>query len=376
MIILGSTGSIGQSALKLAKDHALSIKALAAGKNINLLNKQIAQFSPKFVFIADENLAKSADGISQSRIFSGDITAFLKACYEEFGGVTLINAIVGFAGLLPSITSQKLGFKLALANKESLVAAGKFLDCSKITPIDSEHFGLKFLLNSAPVAPKKLIITASGGAFYKMSVSDLASVTPADALKHPTWQMGAKITIDSATMANKLFEIIEAHHLFCKNENAPSLDAIIEPSSKIHALIEFIDGSTTAHISRADMRLAIAHAIASGDGDFEILKPEDIFSLNGLCFEPINMDKYPIFSLKNAILNNLDLGAVINGANEFMVNEFLQNRCSFLDIHKTVLAAAEHFSSSVATDIDAVFELDLKAREFCAKYLKRLFVAT
>ena len=206
--MLGSTGSIGTNTLNLARKFGLSVEAMSCASNYELLNEQIAEFKPKFVCIAEPKFAKF---VKHKRVFAGaqGICDMLKECESE----RVVNSLVGFAGLAPSLTAQKLGKKLALANKESLVTGGKFLNTSAINPIDSEHFGLKFLLaNKTPVA--RLVITASGGAFYKTPLKSLKDARAADALKHPNWSMGAKITIDSATMANKLFEVLEAFWLY------------------------------------------------------------------------------------------------------------------------------------------------------------------
>lgn len=357
MIILGSTGSIGQNALKLAKDHNISILALGANKNYELLNAQIANFKPKLVYMADKNYAKK---IRHKRVFS-DLAVFIKACDSQCcsKNTTLINAIVGFAGLMPSKLAQDYGFKLALANKESLVAGGAFLRCDEIMPIDSEHFGLKFLLNNKFCAPSKLIITASGGAVRKLKAKQIANLSPKLALNHPTWDMGAKITIDSATMANKLFEVLEAFWLYkCKN-----IDALIEKTSTIHALIEFYDGSTTAHISAPDMKLAIAHAIGL---ESRILSPLNLADLT-LKFKKINLKKYPIFTLKDYLLDNPKLGVIVNAANEQMVYKFLKNECGFLDISRACFKALDKFSSAKISCFGDILELDKKVREFLSK---------
>ncbi|QQF52738.1 1-deoxy-D-xylulose-5-phosphate reductoisomerase [Campylobacter fetus subsp. venerealis] len=357
MILLGSSGSIGKNVVFLAMKYGIKLDALACKTDYKELNSQISKFNPKFVYIEDNKLKNF---VEHSRVFTSKdgIDKFLEACYDEFGSTVVINSLVGFSGLRPSLVSQKLGFKLALANKESLVAGGKFLDTKSINPIDSEHFGLKFLLKNRP-AVKKMIITASGGAFYDMHINELEFVTAKSALKHPNWSMGAKITIDSATMANKLFEVLEAYHLY----GIKDIEAFIERTSCIHALISFMDGSTTAHISRTDMKLAIAHAI--GLEEKEILEPIDILSLKNISFNTINLKKYPIFTLKKDVLNNPDLGVIINAANEEMVYKFLNNEISFLDINRAVFKSLDKFGSVKIDDEDTVFEIDKKVREFC-----------
>lgn len=360
MIILGSTGSIGTNALNLARKHNIKISALSCAKNYKILNKQIDEFKPKFVCIEDKNLKSF---VNHDKVFCGKdgLLDMINECDDDIA----INSIVGFAGLMPSYTLQKSGKKLALANKESLVAGGKFLDALAINPIDSEHFGLKFLL-SCPHKIKELVITASGGAFYKTPLKALKNVTPSDALKHPNWDMGAKITIDSATMANKLFEVMEAFWLF----GIKNINAIIEPNSIIHALVNFKDGSTTAHISKTDMILAIAHAIFE-DKVPQILENVDLLKLKSIKFKKINLKKYPIFSLKDEVLKNPDLGVIINGANEIGVYAFLDKKCSFLDISKVIFNSLDKFTNIKTNNIEDVVFLDSEVRKFAKENLQK-----
>ena len=365
--MLGSTGSIGTNTLNLARKFGLSVEAMSCASNYELLNEQIAEFKPKFVCITESKFAKF---VKHKRVFAGaqGICDMLKECESE----RVVNSLVGFVGLAPSLAAQKLGKKLALANKESLVAGGKFLDRGAINPIDSEHFGLKFLLaNKTPVA--RLVITASGGAFYKTPLKSLKDARAADALKHPNWSMGAKITIDSATMANKLFEVLEAFWLY----GVRDIEALIERTSMVHALVEFADGSTTAHLSKTDMILAIAHAILGKDGalnlsaaDVQIVPNLDLKTLKNIKFGEINLKKYPIFSLKDQALQNPDLGVAINAANEVAVYKFLRGECGFLDISRTVLAAAKRFENEKIESECKIFEVDLEVRVWAEKSLK------
>lgn len=366
MIVLGSTGSIGKNTLSLAKEYGLEVLALACEKNYELLNAQIKAFAPKLVFIKDKSLAQF---VEHKRVFCGDISEFLRACASECDSskTTLINALVGFAGLLPSKIAQELDFKLALANKESLVAGGAFLDTAKITPIDSEHFGLKFLLAGTLVKPKKLIITASGGAVVDIkSPKKIAKLSPKKALKHPNWSMGAKITIDSASMANKLFEVLEAYHLY----GIKNIDALIERSSLVHAMINFEDGSSTAHISHPDMRLAIAHAIgvagnsriSSAIPKGQILADFDFLGKK-FAFEKISLKKYPIFSLKDEVLAKPKSGVIINAANDVMVAKFLAGNCAFGDIAKSILKIYEKYEGTNISSFDEALEADLMIRK-------------
>ena len=364
VVVLGSTGSIGTNALNLAERFNIEIEAISCGQNVELLNTQIKKFQPKFVCVADEKKVKF---VKHKNIFVGEngLVDMIKASNSKL----VLNSLVGFIGLKPSLITQSLGKKLALANKESLVVGGKFLNTSTINAIDSEHFGLKFILeNKTPV--KELIITASGGAFFKTTLSTLKNATPKDALKHPNWSMGAKITIDSATMANKLFEIIEAYWLYGISE----ISALIEPTSIIHALVSFNDGSTLAHISETDMSLAIAHGILPKEAlkklSNPIIKHVNLQQIKALKFHTISLKKYPIFRLKDDFLSNPDLGVIINAANEVGVFKFLQKECDFLDISQLVLAAVKRFRNIKILSQDDIFEANLQVRAWANKEIK------
>lgn len=354
MIVLGSTGSIGVNTLKLAQEYNIKINALACNKNYKLLKEQIEFFKPKYAYIDKEYKTLMPKGV----VIVDDVCDLLDIDDDtnDDGGNLVVNAIVGFAGLKSSIKTQKVGKTLALANKESLVVGGFLLDCSKIRPIDSEHSGLSFLLKGHKKEDiKRLVITASGGAFYEKSIDEIKKLLSKDALKHPNWSMGAKITIDSATMANKLFECVEAYYLY----DIKKIDALVERKSKIHALVEFVDGSTTLNLSGADMKLSIASAI------FKDLKPimknEDLLTLD-ICFKQIDEQKFPIFSLKNTLLDNPKLGVIINAANEVYNQKYLNNDCRFYDISDAVFKALDKFRMFRVDSFEEVFELDSKVR--------------
>ena len=311
MILLGSTGSIGVNTLNIARKFNLNIEVLVAGKNIKLLNEQIKEFNPKIVVVANK---EDISFVQHKNVSFGE-TAILEAI-ENSSSKTVVNALVGFLGLRPTLKAIECGKKIALANKESLVVAGKFIDQTKLSPIDSEHFGLWYLLQNKKI--DSMTITASGGSFRDYPLDKLQNVSIKEALNHPNWSMGNKITIDSATMTNKMFELIEAAWLF----DTRKLDAIIETKSLIHAMINFKDGSTTAHIANASMQLPIAYAIL-GHCDEEILKPVNLIEVGNIEFRRIEENRYPIWQLKDEILNNLDLGVVLNAANEVAVSKFL-----------------------------------------------------
>ncbi len=353
MIVLGSTGSIGVNALNIAKRFNIDIEVLVAGENIDLLNSQIELFSPKRVVIKNkEDISK----INHDNVLWGE-EGIIEALRESESSL-VVNALVGFLGLRPTLEAIGLDKKVALANKESLVVAGSFIDTSKIVPIDSEHFGLWYLLQDREI--DRMIITASGGAFRDTPLELIANMTPKEALNHPNWKMGKKITIDSSTMTNKLFELLEARWLFGEGE----YDAIIETKSIIHALIDFKDGSTTAHIANADMKLPISYAILDRV-DERIVEHVDLVKLGSLEFKEIKEDRYPIWSIKDDILKRPFMGVVVNAANEVAVNKFLENRISFSDISKITLKAYEKFSDITLRDIKDIFEIDKEVRRFC-----------
>ncbi|MBD3789313.1 MAG: 1-deoxy-D-xylulose-5-phosphate reductoisomerase [Campylobacterales bacterium] len=352
MVLLGSTGSIGVNTLVIAEHYHIQIEALVAGNNIDLLNEQIRIHQPKFVAIANE---KDRDRVNHSHVFCG--TEGILEIIEMSQSRTVVNALVGYVGLAPTIKATSLGKKVALANKESLVVAGEFIDTSLITPIDSEHFGLWYLLNERPVS--KLYITASGGAFREWEISKMASATFADALKHPNWSMGNKITIDSATMMNKLFELLEAKWLF----DTPQIDALIEKKSIVHALIEFKDGSTTAHFAGVDMKLPIAFAL-QGKVEEPILPAVDLLGMGSIEFLPICEKHYPIWQIKNHLLAHPHLGVTVNAANEEAIKAFEKGRCSFFGMSDIVLDAYQKFETITPNNLKEIIMIDKEVRAY------------
>ncbi len=357
MILLGSTGSIGINALRLAQKFNINIEVLVAGSNIDLLNKQIEIFKPSFVVIASKNdLHKVKHTSLQISVQAGE-EAILEVI-EKAKSTKVLNALSGFFGLRPSLKTIECKKQLCLANKESLVVAGEFLKYDNLRPIDSEHFGLWYLLQDKKI--HSMLITASGGSFRDYPLESLKNVGIKEALNHPNWSMGDKITIDSATMTNKLYELLEAKHLF----KTKKIDAIIERHSLVHALINFKDGSTTAHIAKANMQLPIAYALKDVI-DEEILEHVDLLKINALKFEKISSKRYPIWEIKDYILDNPHLGVVLNAANEIAVAKFLSKKISFLDISKLTLEALNKFSHIHAKNIDELFEIDKEVRVYC-----------
>jgi 1-deoxy-D-xylulose-5-phosphate reductoisomerase len=338
----------------VAKKFNINVEVLVCGKNIELLNKQILEHSPNVVVIADAN---DIHKVNHSNVFSGS-DAILQVIRNSDSEL-VVNALVGFLGLRPTLISLESGKKVALANKESLVACGSFIDVSRIQPIDSEHFGLWYLMQDRAV--EKMIITASGGAFRDWDIARLHNATLADTQKHPNWSMGQKITVDSATMVNKMFELLEARWLFGEGKNGVcEFDAIIETKSLIHALIDFKDGSTTAHFAHASMQLPIAYAIDAKMNE-NILGHVDLLKVGSLEFREITTERYPIWEIKEELLKNPSRGVVVNAANEVAIEKFINKEIGFMDISRTIIEAFERFTD-LPKNIDDVFALDNEIR--------------
>ncbi|WP_297442704.1 1-deoxy-D-xylulose-5-phosphate reductoisomerase [Sulfurimonas sp.] len=357
MILLGSTGSIGVNALIVAKRFGMNVEVLVCGHNIKLLNEQIKEHNPAVVVVANaEDVAK----VNHNRVYHGE-EAILKVI-EDTSSKFIVNALVGFLGLRPTLKAIECGKKVALANKESLVACGSFIDTSKIQPIDSEHFGLWYLLQDRPVS--KMIITASGGAFRDWDLKKLKHASLEDTQKHPNWSMGQKITIDSATMVNKMFELLEARWLFGEGE----YDAIIETQSLIHAMINFKDGSTTAHFANASMQLPIAYAL-NEKMDENILPHVDLLKVGSLEFREIECERYPIWQIREELLANPARGVVVNAANEAAIEMFISKKIGFMDISKTIITAFDKFVD-LPSHVDDVFSIDEEVRAFAKQNVK------
>lgn len=352
IVVLGSTGSIGVNTLIQAKKQGIAVEGLVANENTELLNKQIKEFNPSFVAIGNH---EKKELVNHPKVFtkSQGVLELIKESKSEL----IVNALVGYSGVMPSLLTQKLGKRLALANKESLVVAGEFLDCSQIDPIDSEHFGLWYLNSGKKVA--KMYITASGGALREWSEEEIKNATVEDVLKHPNWSMGQKITVDSASMMNKLFEVLEVKWLF----DTDAVDAYIEKKSLVHALIEFVDGSTTAHFAGVDMQLPIAYAL-NKKLQTNILRPVDLLGMGNIEFKAIQKEKYPLWALKDYMIQNPQMGLIVNAANDLAVEKFLKKEIGFFDINKYVQSAVERFDGFKLTSIDEIEAQNLEVRNF------------
>ena len=370
LAILGSTGSIGQQTLEVVRalPQRFRIVGLAAGKNTGLLTKQINEFKPRFVYYqnAKEHLANA----EYELLSLEDI-----ACHPQVDIVVIATS--GKSGLSPTLAAVKAGKNVALANKESLVVAGELitneakLNAARILPVDSEHSAIWQCLNGERQPAAQLILTASGGPFRHYSPTQLKGVTAKQALKHPTWQMGRKVTIDSATLMNKGLEVIEAHWLF--DTPFAHIKILIHPQSIIHSMVEFIDGSIKAQLGYPDMRLPIQYALSYPERLSNPQLPRlDWSRINNLTFEQPNFDAFPC--LKLAIEAGKKGGtypAVICAADEVAVELFLSERIKFTDIPNLVKQTLEQHQAIVRPTLEEILAADAWAREKVLKLISK-----
>ncbi|MEZ4600475.1 MAG: 1-deoxy-D-xylulose-5-phosphate reductoisomerase [Syntrophotaleaceae bacterium] len=381
LAVLGSTGSIGVSTLDIVAAHPdrYRIIALSAGNNLTRLEEQIRRFRPLVVSVLQpESAAKLRDALGPDGpdVYCG--TEGLIACASHEQVDVLVSAVVGAAGLIPTMAAIEAGKDIALANKETLVVAGALVMEAvarrgvKLFPVDSEHSAIfQSLEGHSRAAVRRLILTASGGPFRNRSLDDLKHVTPADALAHPNWAMGRKITIDSATMMNKGLEVIEAHWLF---DLPPERIAVhIHPQSIVHSMVEYIDGAVIAQLGIPDMRTPIAYALSYPERLPLGLPPLDLCALKTLTFEEPDREKFPCLTLAYRALN---LGgtapAVLNAANEIAVEAFLEDQIGFLDIAQVLLKVLERHNPRKLEHIDDALRADLWGREEARRVIREM----
>ncbi len=364
LAVLGSTGSIGQQTLQVVRalPHRFHIIALAAGKNAYLLAKQINEFKPRFVYYQDKRPSARLTNRDYELLSLEDI-----ASHPQVDIVVIATS--GKAGLSPVLAAVKAGKNVALANKESLVMAGEIitneakLNAAQILPIDSEHSAIWQCLSGESQPAARLILTASGGPFHRYSLAQLKEVTAEQALRHPSWQMGRKVTIDSATLMNKGLEVIEAHWLF--NMPFDNINVLIHPQSIVHSMVEFVDGSIKAQLSYPDMRLPIQYALSYPE---RLANPQlprlDWSNINNLTFEQPDLDTFPC--LKLAIEAGKKGGtypAVLCAADEVAVELFLSQRIRFIDIAYIVEQTLEQHQVVAHPSLEEIMAADAWARE-------------
>jgi len=369
--LLGSTGSIGRQTLDVAEQLGLRVCALSADKNISLLEEQTRRFRPSLVAVYNEASARDFKTRIQDldvRVVSGMNGLVEAACVTD--AQTVVTAVVGTIGLLPTLAAIKLSRRIALANKETLVCAGELVMSSarehgaEIIPVDSEHSALFQCLRGEDIkSVKRLILTASGGPFRGMERSNLERVTPEMALKHPNWSMGQKITIDSSTLMNKGLEVIEAVHLF--GISPDRIDVVVHPESIIHSMVEYCDNSVIAQLSNPDMRLPIRYAITYPERTACPTSALDFSTLSSLTFEKPDNTAFPCLNLAfRAVKTKGTASAILNGANEAAVDLFLQGKLSFYGIYDSVLAALENIKNIENPSLDDIIEAGKSAMDF------------
>jgi 1-deoxy-D-xylulose-5-phosphate reductoisomerase len=370
VLILGSTGSIGTSALKVARDvpERMEIVGLAAHSSVDALAAQVAETGVKQVAVADAAAAR----IARERL-PADVTVFsgaqgLVELVQASEADMLLVAIVGVAGLAPTLAAIDKGMDLAVASKEILVMAGEEVMSKakakgiNVLPVDSEHNAIYQCLEGHRHSPvRRLLLTASGGPFRNTPTAELACVTIAQALKHPTWSMGRKISIDSATLFNKGLEMIEARWLF--DVGMDDIEVVVHPQSIVHSMVEFIDGSVLAQLSHSDMCFPIQYAVTWPERVANTLRPLDFAQLASLTFEAPRSGDFPALDLARAAGNTGGtLPAVLNAANEVAVEAFLRERIGFIGIWKTVEAVMNKHHTVQHPSLEALIEADAWAR--------------
>ncbi len=373
VVILGSTGSIGESALKVARDipERMEIVGLAAGKNAARLIEQAREFSPKAVSVADASAVKDVASATGLPTFSGDDGLCELARMPEADMVLI--AIVGTAGLRPALAAIEAGKDIAVASKEILVMAGEAVMTAarkkgvQVLPVDSEHNAIfQCIEGRRPEQVRRIILTASGGPFRTLPAADLEKVTKAQALKHPTWVMGAKITIDSATLFNKGLEMIEARWLF--DVEMARVDVIVHPQSIIHSMVEFVDNSVLAQLSATDMCFPIQYAVTWPERVPNRLPPLDFTKLAKLEFEAPRTADFPALDLARwAGTDGGTLPSVMNAANEVAVAAFLEDRCGFPTIWRTVEAVMRAHTTIPHASLEEIIAADTWARAIAAE---------
>jgi 1-deoxy-D-xylulose-5-phosphate reductoisomerase len=376
LFLLGATGSIGDQTLDIVRksNGKFSVETIAANKSIGKLKKIIEEFHPNFVSVGLEEAKKELEILYPNIEFGYGVNGLIKAAtYGIKGEDLVVNAIVGSAGLSPTYYAIKMGRNIALANKETLVIGGDLIKPMlkeydvQLIPIDSEHSAIMQCMNGEDrTTVENIIITASGGSFRDKTRKDLETVTVEDALKHPNWSMGSKITIDSATMMNKGLEVIEAHHLF--DVSYDKIKTVLHKESIIHSLVEYNDTAMIAHLGNPDMRVPISYAINYPNRVPYKGKALDLIKLGSLHFEELSFKRFPM--LEYAYYAGKKGGihpTVLNAANEGAVSLFLNGKIRFLQIEEIVLECLNMFSIEVELSLESILETDNLVKDYVLK---------
>ncbi|MCW3008283.1 MAG: 1-deoxy-D-xylulose-5-phosphate reductoisomerase [Solirubrobacterales bacterium] len=376
LLILGSTGSIGTQALDiLQQSDEFELVGLSAERNWEQLVEQASRLNVKRIAVADRDAgARASEAWTGGEVLVGP--EGLVELVVTSGADLVLNALVGSAGLGPTVATLGEGIDLALANKESLVVGGELVTAlaeatgAALIPVDSEHTALHQLMAGLPIgAVERLVITASGGPFRGRTRAQLADVTVDEALKHPTWAMGGKITIDSATLMNKGLEVMEAHHLF--GTPYEQIDVVVHPQSIVHGLVDLVDGASLAHLGHPDMRIAIAYALHHPDLAPLPSRRLRLEEVGQLTFEPVDLDAFPCLRLaRDAAVAGGTAPCVLNAANEIAVHAFLEDRLPFLGIPAVIYETLSSLGSQRVRAFESLYEADREARELAAELVE------
>jgi len=379
IVLLGATGSIGDSCLNVIRQNKdqFQLMAIALNGNLDKAQQIYDEFHPEYIYIAESNLDHRHSLLSSKAKILSDADG-LQGLIEDTDTDIVISAISGFAGLEASYFAINAGKTILVANKESIVAAGDILmplaqvKGSKIIPVDSEHNAIHQCLSGQLELAEisKILITASGGPFREKPFEELQKVTLEDALNHPTWNMGSKITIDSATLVNKCLELIEAHYLFDIPES--HIDIVVHPQSIIHSMVTFVDGSTIAQMSNPNMEVPIANALGL-ESRLPIQFEELNFSKLNLTFEKIPDGREIVFDMAREVCNKRgNLGVIFNASNEIAVDAFINKKINFSDIYSVIERTFNNFPCSKITALEDIFDYDKQARIQAEKVIKSL----
>ena len=378
LLILGSTGSIGTQALDVCeRSDELELVGLSAERSWEGLVEQAGRHGVRRIALAEEDAAaRASEAWTDGQVLGGP-EGLVRLVVESEADLVL-NALVGSAGLGPTVASLGEGMDLALANKESLVVGGELVTAlaeatgAQIVPVDSEHTALHQLLaGQPPGAVERLTITASGGPFRGRSREELQDVTVKQALAHPTWAMGGKITIDSATLMNKGLEVMEAHHLF--GTPYERIDVVVHPQSLVHGLVQMADGAMLAHLGPPDMRIAISYALHGGESVGLPVVPLDLTAVGTLTFEAVDLDAFPCLRLaREAAREGGTAPCVLNAANEIAVHAFLEGSLRFLEIPSVIEQTLSQLGSEPVRAFESLYEADREARRVAGEAVAAL----
>ena len=378
LLILGSTGSIGRQALDVCeRSNELELVGLSAERSWEPLVQQAEAHGVQRIALADPDAAaRAAEAWTGGRVLAG-AEGLVQLVLESRADLVL-NSLVGSAGLAPTVATLGEGIDLALANKESLVVGGELVTAlaeatgARIVPVDSEHTALHQLIaGQPPGAVRGLTITASGGPFRGRTRAELGEVTVQEALAHPTWAMGGKITIDSATLMNKGLEVMEAHHLF--GTPYERIDVVVHPQSLIHGLVQLADGAMLAHMGPPDMRIAISYALHGGESAPLPIEPLDLAAVGRLDFEPVDLEAFPCLRLAGeAARAGGTAPCVLNAANEIAVHAFLAGGLRFLEISEVIERTLQALGGGPVLDFESRYEADRRARELAGETVAAL----